>query len=183
MENYYNFMINCQSFKKSLVLCVFFTAFWSFGYSQLSPRNADFWSQVYFGGSLGLGFGNNSFNASISPSAIYQANEQWGVGAGVNFNYAKFRDAKFLAYGGSLLSLFNPIPALQLSAELEQLRVNRILELDGGNLEENYWSPALFLGVGYSSGNTTVGIRYNVLHDQQKSIYANALLPFFRVYF
>lgn len=132
---------------------------------------------------MGLGFGNNSFNASISPSAIYQATDQLGVGAGVNFNYAKFRNAKLMAYGGSVLSLFNPIPALQLSAELEQLRVNRVLELDGGNPEENYWSPALFFGIGYSNRNITVGIRYNVLHDEQKSIYANALLPFFRVYF
>jgi long-subunit fatty acid transport protein len=176
-------MINCKSFIKSLILCVFFTSFWSFGYSQLSPRNSDFWNQVYFGGSLGLGFGNNSFNASFSPSAIYQATEQLGVGAGINFNYAKFRDAKFIAYGGSVLSLFNPIPALQLSAEMEQLRVNRELELDGGTLEENYWSPALFLGIGYNNRNVTLGIRYNVLHDQQKSIYANALMPFVRVYF
>ena len=176
-------MINCHSLKKSLVLCVFFTGFWGLGYSQLTPRNSDFWNQVYFGGNLGLGFGNNSFNASISPSAIYQATDQFGVGLGINFNYAKFRDAKLVAYGGSILSLFNPIRALQFSAELEQLRVYRELELDGGNLEENYWSPALFLGIGYGNRNVTVGIRYNVLHDQQKSIYADAFMPFVRVYF
>ena len=176
-------MLNRHSLKKSVILCVFFTAFWGLGYSQPTPGNSDFWNQVYFGGNLGLGFGNNSFNASISPSAIYQANELFGVGLGVNFNYAKFRDAKLVAYGGSVLSLFNPIPALQLSAELEQLRVYRVLELDGGNQEENYWSPALFLGIGYGNRNVTVGIRYNVLHDQQRSIYADAFMPFVRVYF
>ena len=176
-------MINRHSLKKSLILCIFFTAFWGLGYSQLTPRNSNFWNQVYFGGNLGLGFGNNSFNASISPSAIYQATEQFGVGLGINFNYAKFRDAKLVAYGGSVLSLFNPIRALQLSAEMEQLRVYRVLELDGGNQEENYWSPALFLGIGYGNRNVTVGIRYNVLHDQQRSIYADAFMPFVRVYF
>lgn len=176
-------MINHQSFKKSLILYVFFTAFWGFGYSQSTPRDSDFWDRVYFGGNLGLGFGNGSFNASISPSAIYQATDQFGVGAGLNFNYAKFGDAKLAAYGGGLLSLFNPILPIQLSAELEQLRIHRIFELEGGNLEENYWSPALFLGIGYGHRNVTVGIRYNVLYDEQKSIYTNALLPFFRVYF
>ncbi|MDL5514057.1 alpha-ketoglutarate decarboxylase [Arenibacter sp. M-2] len=176
-------MINSPSLKKSLILGVFFSVFWSFGHSQSTLGNSDFWNRVYFGGNFGLGFGNNSFNTSISPSAIYQATEQLGMGVGINFNYAKFRNAQLMAYGGSLLSLYNPIPALQLSGELEQLRVNRVLELDGGNKEENYWSPALFLGLGYSNRNLTLGMRYNVLHDTQKSIYANALMPFVRVYF
>ncbi|MCM4173850.1 alpha-ketoglutarate decarboxylase [Arenibacter sp. TNZ] len=176
-------MINRYSLKKRLILCVFFTAFSCVGYSQLTPRNSNFWNEVHFGGNLGLGFGKNSFNLSISPSAIYQATEQLGLGAGLNFNYAKFQNAKLLAYGGSVISLFNPIPALQLSAELEQLRVNRELELDGGNPKEDYWSPALFLGIGYGNRNVTIGIRYDVLHDPQKSIYYNALMPFVRVYF
>lgn len=176
-------MINRYSLKKRLILCLFFTALCGLGYSQQSQRNSDFWNRVHFGGNLGLGFGNNSFNASISPSAIYKATQQLGIGAGLNFNYAKFRDAKLLAYGGSVISLYNPIPALQISAELEQLRVNRELELEAGKLEENYWSPALFLGIGYGNRNVTIGVRYDVLHDPVKSIYANALMPFVRVYF
>jgi len=176
-------MIIAHSLKKNLVLCVFMTALCCPGYAQSPPFNQNFWNNVSFGGNLGLGFGNDSFNASVSPSAIYQATEQFGIGLGINFNYAKFRNAQLLAYGGSVLSLFNPIPALQLSAELEQLRVDRVLELDGGNLEESYWSPALFLGIGYGNSNVTIGIRYDVLHDTQKSIYANAWMPFVRVYF
>jgi len=176
-------MINRCSLKKRLILCAFFTVLWGVANSQLTPRNPDFWNRVQFGGNFGLGFGNNSFNASIAPSAIYQTSEHLRLGAGLNVNYAKFNNAKLFAYGGNVISLFNPIQALQLSAELEELRVNRILELDGGNREENYWSPALFLGIGYGNRNVTVGIRYNVLHDQQKSIYADAFMPFVRVYF
>ena len=68
--------------------------------------------------------------------------------------------------------------------ELEQLRVNRSFEVVGApNLEDNYWSPALFLGVGYSNRNVTVGIRYDVLYDDEKSIYADPWMPFVRVYF
>ncbi|WP_282055293.1 alpha-ketoglutarate decarboxylase [Maribacter luteus] len=150
-------------------------------FGQGSSNN--FWDNVRFGGGIGIGFTNGSFNGSISPSAIYQVNEQFAAGTSLNFNYAKFNDDKLFAYGGSILTLYNPIPNIQLSAELEQLRINRTYALDGGNREDNYWSPALFLGLGYSNQNVTFGLRYDVLYDDDKSIYANALMPFVRVYF
>jgi len=98
-------------------------------------------------------------------------------------NYAEFNEDRFLAYGGSLISLYNPIPQLQLSAELEQLRINRTIRGFPEDIEENYWSPALFLGLGYTTRNVTVGLRYNVLYDERDSIYADGLLPFVRFYF
>lgn len=150
-------------------------------FGQGSSNN--FWDNVRFGGGIGIGFTNGSFNGSISPSAIYQVNEQFAAGTSLNFNYAKFNDDKLFAYGGSILTLYNPIPNIQLSAELEQLRINRTYALDGVNREDNYWSPALFLGLGYSNQNVTFGLRYDVLYDDNKSIYANALMPFVRVYF
>lgn len=165
---------------KPYILCLICLVAYS-GTSQTISQN--FWNDVRFGGGFGLGFTNRSFNGSISPSAIYQVNEQFATGASLNFSFAKFDDDRLLAYGGSLLSLFNPIPYIQLSGELEQLRINRTYALDGGNREDNYWSPALFLGIGYSNQNITFGIRYDVLYDDDKSIYANALMPFVRVYF
>lgn len=152
-------------------------------FGQTDYSRGDFWSRVHYGGGLGLGFGNGSFNAAVSPSAIYQVNNEFAVGASLNFNYAKFQEARLVAYGGSILTLYNPIHFLQLSTELEQLRVNRTLEIAGGNIEEYYWSPALFFGVGYRSQNVTFGIRYDVLYNNGKSIYADALMPFIRVYF
>ncbi|QLG44621.1 alpha-ketoglutarate decarboxylase [Costertonia aggregata] len=142
-----------------------------------------FWENVRFGGGLGLGFTNGGFNGFISPSAIYQFNDRFAAGTSLSFNYAKFDENTFLAYGGSILSLYNPLRYVQLSAEVEQLRINRTLALDGGNFEDNYWSPAVFFGVGYTDRNFTVGIRYNILHDNTKSIYANAWMPFVRVFF
>jgi len=157
-----------------------------FGQNQNGIRKArsPFWSQVRFGGGIGLGFTNRGFNGSISPSAIYQVNDQFATGLSLNFNYAKFDDDKLLAYGGSVLTLFNPIPFLQLSGEFEQLRINRTYSLIGGQqVENNYWSPALFLGLGYTNNFMTVGVRYDVLYDAGKSVYANAWMPFVRVYF
>lgn len=151
---------------------------------QVSPSaNNDFWNRVRFGGGIGLGITNGGFNASVSPSAIYQFNDRFAGGVSATFNYAKLGDSKRYAYGGSVLSLYNPLPYLQLSAELEQLRINQSISANGINLEEDYWSPALFFGLGYSNRNVTVGIRYNVLYDDDKSIYLDAWMPFFRVYF
>lgn len=152
-------------------------------FAQNSNNNSDFWNHVRFGGGIGLGFINNGFNGSISPSAIYQFNDQFAAGTSLNFSYAKFNDDKFLAYGGSVLSLFNPIPQLQLSTEYEQLRINRTLYTQTINIEDNYWLPAFFVGIGYSTPNVTFGLRYDLLYNDNKSIYGNALMPFARVYF
>ena len=155
--------------------------------SMCSAQNptvkSDFWNQVRFGGGIGLGFNNGGFNASVSPSAIYQFNNQFAAGVALNFNYAKFGDARQTAYGGSLISLYNPFPFLQLSAELEQLRVNNRFDSALVRIEDNFWSPALFLGIGYTQQNFTVGIRYNVLYDDDRSIYSSAWIPFVRIYF
>lgn len=151
--------------------------------AQSIGNNSYFLNRVRFGGSLGLGFFNGGFNASVSPSAIYPFTNEFSAGASLNFNYAKFNDDKLLAYGGSIISLYNPIPELQLSAEFEQLRINRTYEAIPNYIEDNYWSPALFIGAGYSSYNVTVGLRYNLLYRENESIYTNALLPFIRVYF
>lgn len=142
----------------------------------------DFWSNVRFGGGIGLGFGKDYFNGSISPSAIYQVTDKFATGVQLNFSYAQIGDNSLTAYGGSIISLYNIIPAIQLSGELEELRINRNLALDGANITDNYWSPAIYLGAGYVNRNFTVGVKYNILHDE-KSIYSDALIPFIRVYF
>ena len=168
---------------KKILFTLFITLNIIYSFAQNSTNNSDFWNNVRFGGGIGLGFTNNGFNGSISPSVIYQFNDQLALGTSLNFNYAKFSDDKFLAYGGSVLSLFNPIPQLQLSTEFEQLRINRTLYTQTVNIEDNYWLPALFVGIGYSTPNVTFGLRYDLLYNHKKSIYGNALMPFVRVYF
>jgi hypothetical protein len=41
----------------------------------------------------------------------------------------------------------------------------------------------LFLGAGYRNENITFGVRYNVLHKERDNIYAEAFMPFVRVFF
>lgn len=148
------------------------------------PTQDNFWSHVRFGGGVGLGFGDGWFSGTLAPSAIYEFNHQFALGAGLSATYAKHRDEyNATILGGSLIGLFNPIPEIQLSAELEEAHVNRNFELDGLDLSDNYWVPSLFLGAGYRTQNITFGVKYNVLHDEEKSIYADAIIPFVRVYF
>lgn len=143
--------------------------------------NETFWDKVLFGGGIGLGFGDGFFSGTLAPSAIYEFNNYVALGIGLNGTYNSQKDFyKSTIFGGSLIGLFNPVNEIQLSAEFEQLHVNQ--RFDNG-YEDTFWSPALFAGAGYRSGNATFGIRYNLLHDETKSIYANALMPFLRFYF
>ena len=142
-------------------------------------QSSSFWPNVRYGGGIGLSFGQESFQIGLTPSAIYQVNSFTAIGLGLNYSYSKVYDTKFSAVGGSLIGLVNPIPPLQLSAEFEQLWVNRSF----GPLDDSYWLPALYLGVGYATGPVTFGIRFDVLYNDDKSLYANPWLPFVRVYF
>ncbi|NBL65569.1 hypothetical protein GV828_10185 [Flavobacterium sp. NST-5] len=176
-------MKNCieNLFAKFKITTVFLFIF-SVGFSQ--QNNSDFESKIRFGGGLGVSLGSGFTNIILAPSAIYDFNPYFSAGLGFQGSYVKQRNFyESFIYGPSVITLFNPIEELQISAELEQLRVNT--EYEDGNLpqSENFWNTALFLGAGYRTQNVTVGIRYNVLHDDDKNIYANAFMPFVRVYF
>ncbi len=91
-----------------------------------SPKTqSDFWKKVQFGGGIGLSFGSGYTDISLAPSAIYNFNQYVALGLGAQYTYVKQKNyyASNL-YGGSIIGLFNPIPEIQLSAELEELRVN-----------------------------------------------------------
>ncbi|MBP94119.1 hypothetical protein SAMN04487989_101981 [Bizionia echini] len=172
--------------KKISILFGFFCLFTA----NVSAQNNtnDFWSHVRFGGGIGLGFSGDYFSGTLAPSAIYQFNSQFAMGVSLNGTYSSRKDYyKSTILGGSILGLYNPIPQLQLSAEFEELNVNRKWENRLRIPDETYWYPALFLGAGYTinSGrvSTAIGIRYDVLYDRDKSIYGSSWMPFFRFYF
>lgn len=152
-------------------------------------QKSEFWSHVMFGGGIGLSFGDGFFSGTLAPSAIYRFDEKLGVGAGLNMSYnteKNFYESYIL--GTSIIGLYNVIPQLQFSMEFEQLYVNRDFEegyVDeyGNDPDESYWYPGLYLGAGFNAGNVTMGLRFDVLYDSDKSIYGNAYNPFVRFYF
>ncbi|WP_108868111.1 alpha-ketoglutarate decarboxylase [Aquimarina aquimarini] len=155
------------------------------GYSQ----DENFWSNVRFGGNIGIGFTNDTFNAIIAPAAVYEFNEWFSAGLGLSFGYSTFENDRFdqknksFNYGGSIITMFNPLPQLQISAEFEEMGVNREIKIQNQKITENYWYPSLFIGAGYRTGFVSFGLRYDVLYDDDKSIYGSAYSPFVRVFF
>ncbi|WP_299432806.1 alpha-ketoglutarate decarboxylase [uncultured Aquimarina sp.] len=143
----------------------------------------NFWSHVRIGGNIGIGFTDDTFNGVIAPAAIYDFNNQFSIGFGLNFGYTDSRNFTATNYGASIITLYNPFPALQLSAEFEQMGVSSNFEIAGQDIKDDYWYPALFIGAGYRMGFVSVGLRYDVLYDDDKSIYASAYVPFVRVFF
>ena len=165
---------------------VFAVSLFAFSYNAKAQEfeDTDFWSRVHFGGGLGVGFGSNYTNIALAPSAIYDFNQFFSAGIALQGSYV--RDKNFYEsymYGPSLIFLTNPLPQIQLSAELEQLRVNVDYDDNLGFPNDNFWNTALFLGAGYRTNNVTIGVRYNVLHDSDKNVYSDAFMPFVRVYF
>tara|TARA_R110002049_G_scaffold65035_1_gene170895 strand:+ start:13207 stop:13734 length:528 start_codon:yes stop_codon:yes gene_type:complete len=169
--------------QKNKILTFAFLLMASTMFSQQKNTNA-FWKNVHYGGGIGLSFGDGFFSGTLAPSAIYEFNHQFGLGLGLNGTISNLKNTyKSTILGGSVIGLFNPFYGLQLSAEFEELHVNRRYESNLGLPDDNYWSPALFVGAGYRNGNVTFGVRYDVLYDARKSIYADPWAPFVRFYF
>lgn len=166
-------------------------------YAQVDPGTAyptppsNFWQHVQIGGGLGLGFGSGYTDIGVSPSAIYNFNRYFAAGVGLTGSYVRYKnyshdidEYRSYIYGGSVIGLFNPIEQIQLSVEVEQLRVaSRLETFEEGTLHRDFWNTGLFLGIGYHTQNVTVGVRYNILQDSDKTVYADALMPFVRIYF
>jgi len=164
--------------KKTILLLIAF-AFISTAYTQEKPKQkSEFWKHVQFGGGITLNFTNNASVFGIAPSAIYNFNDKFSSGVSVSYLHTKYKNLStaYNSYGGSLLTLYKPIKGLQLSGEYEQTYVTY------NHLSREI--PALFLGVGYTYGrNVAVGLRYDALYDEDKSLYPSSITPFVRIYF
>jgi len=157
-----------------------------FGQQQISTSNSNvnFWDDVQFGGGLGFSAGSGYTDITIAPSAIYNFNQYFSTGVSLLGTYVSSKNYySSLHYGGSLVTLFNPIEEIQLSLELEQIRVNNEYKSIENNHKNNFCNTGLFLGAGYRSGSVTVGARYNLLYNKNKDVYNEAFMPFVRVYF
>jgi hypothetical protein len=170
---------------KIIILSILSCFFMTFANAQdnLPQEKSDFWKNVRFGGGLGLSTGSNFFSATLAPTAIYQFDNAFALGVGLNGTYNSSKNVyKSTILGASILGLYSPIRDIQLSGEFEQNHVNRNFD-NPAIVDDTYWVSSLFIGAGYTTNNVTIGIRYDVLYDEDKSIYANAWVPFVRVFF
>jgi hypothetical protein len=171
-----------QTLNNTLFICIIIV--FSFQENVAQEQKSDFWKNVRYGGGLGLNFGDGFFSATIAPSAIYEFDQNFAVGIGLNATFNNRKNLyKSTILGGSLIGLYNIVRELQISTEFEQLNVNRRFNVNTNFEDDNYWIPALYMGIGYRSGNVTFGVRYDVLYDDERSIYADPWAPFVRFFF
>ncbi|MDX1772760.1 alpha-ketoglutarate decarboxylase [Oceanihabitans sediminis] len=179
-------MLRSTLLNKKIVAFLIFSSFaFTTVIAQVTSQNekSDFWKKVRFGGGIGLSTGSNTFSATLAPSAIYQFDDSFALGVGLSGSYYSRKNMlKSTIIGGSIIGLYNPIREIQVSGEFEQNNVSRNFD-NPAIKDDNYWSPALYVGAGYRTRNVTVGVKYDLLFDDDKSIYANAWSPFVRVYF
>ena len=177
---------NLKNGSKNYLLLVLF-AFSLSGFSQDSTsvkNKSEFWKKVQIGGGLGLNVGGGFTDITIAPSAIYNLNDYLSFGVGLQGSYVSVKNNyNSFIYGGSLIGLVNPIEQIQLSVELEELKVNTSFETSFQIPSRHFWNTGLFLGAGYRTNNVTIGARYNVLYHENDNVYSNAFMPFIRFYF
>ena len=144
-----------------------------------SQQKSEFWKQVRLGGAFGFNIGSAT-NITIAPSAVYDFNNGFFLGSGVNYQYNKYRSATTTIYGASFITLYNiPKFGVQLSGEYEHLFAKQTVGLQ----KSNFNFPALYFGITFINGRVSGGLRYDVLHDKNRSIYSSAVSPIVRFYF
>jgi hypothetical protein len=184
--------LNVKLLKTFFYILIFWNSSVIFAQQDSIPKTKSlFWEKVQFGGGVGLAVGNGFTNISLSPTGYYNVNKMFTVGVGLtgsyvaqqqnpsNFNSLGYKSTIF---GGSLIGLMHPIEELQLSIEVEQLKINRNFD-DDYLIDDTFWNTALFLGAGYRSQNVTFGVKFNVLYKENNHVYPQSWFPFVRVMF
>ena len=137
-----------------------------------------------FYGGIGFWLSNDGYQISLQPGVIYNLSKKYKIGGGLHYEYLKDRNVlgasrSVKMFGANIINLFYPIENLELSADYEQLYVIQ----NYSSNSRKYRIPALYVGVGYRSGNFAAGLKYDFLHEDGKSVYENALIPYIRFYF
>ena len=128
---------------------------------------------LFTGGSISLGFSNNSFQVGASPVFGYSIAPWVDAGVAVNWNYASFRDIyisgsndkiRKSTYGGGAFARLFPVNFLFAHAQIEHNFITqKYLPANGGTSSSSKVdATSLLLGAGYATGR-----------------YANSGQPFF----
>jgi len=158
---------------------IFLLLFLSLSLTIVSQQKSDFWKNLRYGGSFSMSFGNQT-TVGISPSAIYAFDNDFSLGTGVPYIYSEIGDFTTNVYGASLISLYQiPKIGIQLSGEFEQSFARQTDSF--GSINTNF--PSLYFGAAYNKGRFAVGFRYDVLYDENKSVFASPISPIVRFYF
>jgi len=160
--------------KKIAIVCFYLLL----SLSVFSQQKSNFWENVSYGGGFTVGLGGQT-TIAISPSAIYNFDNGFALGAGLGYLYSEIGDFTTTAYNTAIIALYQSNLGVQFSGELEYYFASQKDRLN--TFKTNF--PALHLGVAYNRGRFAFGIRYDVLYDNNRSIFASPISPIVRFYF
>ena len=135
---------------------------------------------------FGLGFGLNfvgGTSISLSPNLTYNLNDKFSVGAGLLFNYTGIKEVqKTTTIGANIIGNYYPVKKLLTTIEFAEMHVNRNMIIS--NTKDEFWDSALFVGAGYQiTQKISVGGKFNVLYNKDKSVYSSPFVPFVNISF
>jgi len=157
--------------------------------NQQSSRNnaGSFKDRLYFGGSLGLQFGNVTY-IEVSPIVGYRVTEKLRTGVGLRYIYYKYDDDFLIRayessiYGGSIFGSYYILPNLFAHVEFEMLNLdvpNNVSNNGDYNLVRE-WIASTMVGGGYAQSlggrsALTIMLLWN-LTEEQYTPYSNPVI-------
>lgn len=137
---------------------------------------------------FGCGFGLNfvgSTNISLSPNLMYAVSDKVILGIGIQGSYASIKNLQnTTTFGGNVIFQYNPTRKLSTLLELAQLRVSTKTETELEDITNKYWDTALFVGAGFNITNKiSVGAKYNLVYNEDESVYTSPIIPFVNITF
>ena len=140
--------------------------------------------RLKFGCGFGLSFVGGT-NVNLSPNLTYKVSNKVSFGGGLQGSYSSIKNYQnTTTFGANVLGIYNPIKKISTLIEFAELRVATETETPQGNSKNNYWDSALFIGAGINiTSKILIGAKYNVLYDENESVYTSALIPFVNITF
>ena len=136
-----------------------------------------------FYGGFGLGWTNNEFYADIKPGILYRLAPKFRIGGNLQFTYLSRKSfgttSRYYIYGYDLLALFLPVSQMELSADYQHSFVSQ--NISGNQLSRQV--KAFFVGAAYRTRHVAIGMKYDLLYDENNSLYNSPFIPFVRIYF
>ncbi|UYQ93563.1 hypothetical protein MKQ68_00415 [Chitinophaga horti] len=145
-------------------------------------------SRLFVGGGLGLGLGNRTFSANVSPLVGYRFSRLFAAGANINFQYGSDRweyaegniKNSYTLVGGGVFGRVYPLDIIfvQVQPEYNHIMAKTTDETVRPKqvYKDSYTVPSLLMGVGYAQpigGNSafTIMVQYDVLQDERSLYY------------
>ncbi len=146
------------------------------------PPKQNFRDKIFFGGNVGLQFGNQTF-IDVSPAVGYKFTEKISAGIGVTYQYYRFKDKYYdfetNVYGGRVFGRYHFTQNFFGHAEYEYLNLEAF-----DFFRRRVDVVSIFGGVGYIQRlSDNAGIMAMILYNFNESRYSPYINPIFRVGF